>query len=197
MKTTRYHLEKVVQSAGVNNVDYLKSELKDVLESNNDYTKKADYIGYSILSIDEKVKLIDEQLSELKEYKSKLKEAKSLALEVGAKVFNEYGISKIEGVGISSITVSNEIRSKKTSLVIQNEQSLIDAGFYKKVIDEKAILDSYNNGDYQDLILQNCIVETNETVIPSKLRVNKRRGSNSSNFTNASNNDDVATNIAS
>lgn len=196
MKTTRYHLEKVVQSAKVNNVDYLKSELKDVLESNNDYTKKADYIGYSILSIDEKIKLIDEQLSELKEYKSKLKEAKSLALEVGAKVFNEYGISKIEGVGISSITVSNEIRSKKTSLVIQNEQSLIDAGFYKKVIDEKAILDSYNNGDYQDLILQNCIVETNETVIASKLRVNKRRGSNSSNFTN-SNNEDVATNIAS
>lgn len=179
MKTTRYHLQRVVEGASANNVDYVKSEIKDVLESNKPYESKCDYLGYSIISLDDKINLINEQIDELKEYKGKLKEAKALVLEVGAKVFKEYGIEKIEGAGISSITVSKELVSSKVNLVIQNEKALVDAGFYKLVLDEKAVLESYNNDEYKELILQNATIETVENKTASKLRVNKRRSSNS------------------
>lgn len=177
-KTTRNYLERVIEGASANNVQYLASELKEVLESNKAYQSKCDYIGYSIASLDEKASLVDEQIKELKSYKSKLKEAKSLVLEVGAKVFNDYGIQKLEGAGISSITVSKEMKSSKTSLVVLNEQKLIDAGFYTLKLDEKAILESYNNDEYKELILQNCTIETKEIITKPKLRVNKRRASN-------------------
>lgn len=177
MKTTRYHLEKVVEGASANNIDYVKTEIQDVLESNKPYQSKCDYLGYSITSIHDKVNLLDEQISELKEYKQKLKDAKALVLEVGAKVFSEYGIEKIEGAAFSSITISKELVSSKTSLVVKNEKELIDAGFYKLVLDEKAILQSFNDGDYKDLILQNCSIETKEVITNPKLRINKRRAS--------------------
>lgn len=182
MKTTRYHLERVVQNASVTNEDYLKQELREVLESNKPYESKCDYLGYSILSLDEKIKVIDEQLEELKQYKQKLKDAKSLVLEVGASIFTEYGISKIEGGGISSITVSKELRSSKSVLSVKDEKPLIDAGFYKLSLDEKALLDSYNNGEYIELIEKYCSVQTIESITKPKLRVNRRRASNNDDF---------------
>ena len=175
MKTTRYHLERVVEGATANNIDYIKEEFKAVLQSDNEYTRKADYLGFSILSITDKIKLLDEEINELKEYKAKLNEAKELALEVGANVFTEFGIDKIEGAGISSITLTKESRSSKTSLVIRNEQALMDAGFTKTVLDTDSVLEAFNNGDYQELILQNAIVDTKVTVKPQKLRINSRR----------------------
>lgn len=178
MKTTRYHLERVVESTSITNLDYVKDEIKYVLESNKDYRTKADYLGYSICTLDDKVKSIDEQINELKELKQRIKNAKALVLEIGAKVFAEFGIEKIEGNGISSITVSKELISSKTVLNVINTQALIDAGFYIKTIDEKAILESFNNDDYKELILANAEVLTTKTVTPSKLRVNKRRSNN-------------------
>lgn len=180
MRTTRNHLERVVQGATETNKAYILEEIKNVLESNKPYEVKCDYLGYSILSLDEKVSLINAQLDELKEYKAKLKLAKSLVLEIGAKVFSCYGIQKIEGAGISSITVSKELKTTKTSLVVREDKPLIDAGFFKVVLDEKAILDAYNNDEYKELILQNCVLETKEVVTVPKLRVNKRRASNNS-----------------
>lgn len=177
MKTTRYHLEKIVEGASANNIDYVKEEFKTILESNKEYTRKADYLGFSILSLTDKVKLLDEQIEELKQYKQKLNEAKDLALEVGATVFTEYGIEKLEGAGISSISITKESKSSKTSLVVRNEQALIDAGFTKVVLDTNAVLDAFNNGDYQELILQNAIVDTKVTVKPQRLRVNRRKTS--------------------
>lgn len=174
-KTTRYHLEKVVESASVNNIDYVKEEVRSVLQSNKPYESKCDYLGYSILSIDNKIALLDEQLKELKEYKSKLKEAKAIVLEAGAKVFSEFGIDKIEGAGISSITLSRELMTKKCSLVVSNKEALINAGFYKVDLDEKAVLDAYADNEYKDLILQNATVRVEEIKTPSRLRVNKRK----------------------
>jgi hypothetical protein len=49
---TRYRLEKAVQDANDNNIAYLKEEFQTLLESNRPYQAKADYIGYSVSSID-------------------------------------------------------------------------------------------------------------------------------------------------
>ena len=69
MKTTRYNFEKALQEAKKSNETWLKEEFKSILESDKYYTRKADYIGFSILSIDDKVASIDEEINELKQLK--------------------------------------------------------------------------------------------------------------------------------
>lgn len=181
-KLTRFRFEATVQDANEFNKAYLTNEFVDILESNIPYQSKCDYIGYSLLSIDEKINLLDEEMQNLKDYKQKLKVAKEVALSVGAKVFQNYGITKIEGAGISSITVTNATETSKLELTIKNEEALIEQGFYKKVLDENKILQSYMNEDFKEFIEEYVDVKSVIYIKPSKLRVNKRRDSNNSSF---------------
>jgi hypothetical protein len=181
-KLTRFRFEATVQDANEFNKAYLTNEFVDILESNKPYQSKCDYIGYSLLSIDEKINLLDEEMQNLKDYKQKLKVAKEVALSVGAKVFQNYGITKIEGAGISSITVTNATETSKLELTIKNAEALIEQGFYKKVLDENKILQSYINGDFKEFIEEYVDIKPVIYIKPSKLRVNKRRDSNNSSF---------------
>lgn len=175
MKTTRSRFEKAVQNVNEDSVGWLRDEFKSILESDKDYTRKADYIGFSILSIDSKITSIDEELKELQGLKKKLKEAKSIALTVGAEVLSTYGIDKIEGAGISSISVSKELNKEIKKLEVLNEDALIRHGYYEKVVDEDAVIDAMNYIHRRELIKDYCRVTTIEASIPAKLKVNKRR----------------------
>ena len=104
MKTTRYQFETTVQSATTKTKEWLKEELRAILESDKDYTRKADYIGFSVISIDNRIQSLDEEIKELQGLKKQLKTAKEIVLETGAEIFTEYGIDKLDGAGISSIT---------------------------------------------------------------------------------------------
>lgn len=176
-KLQRFRFEAAVQDVTETNTSWLKDEFKSVLESNKPYQSKADYIGYSLLSIEEKISLLDEEISSLKQYKEKLKKAKAIALVTGAEVFNEYGISKLEGAGISSLTLSSALRTVKVEVAdIYNEEALIQQGYYKKVLDEKAIVQAYKDGTYKEFILMHADINVVEYITPSKLRINKRSG---------------------
>ncbi len=181
-KLTRYRLEACVQDVTISSKDYLSQEIRDVLESNKPYQSKADYIGYSLLSIDEKIKLLDSEIASLKEYKSKLKEAKNIASSTTAKVLNEYGITKIEGASLSSITVTNETETTKLEVEVLDEEALISQGFYKKVLDEKKIIESYTQGDYKPWIEEYANINRVIYVKPAMIRINKRRSANGSDF---------------
>jgi len=177
MKTTRYRFEQSVQEVKEDTKSWLTDEFKSILESGKDFTRKADYIGFSILSIDSKVASLDEEIKELQTLKKNLKSAKTIALAVGAEVFASYGIDKLEGAGISSITVNKPNPTSKVKLTIHNEYNLIDAGFYRKVIDEDAVLEFYNSGKCLETINANCTVEIIRDVKEPKLKINKRRNS--------------------
>jgi len=177
MKTTRYRFEQSVQEAKEDTKSWLTDEFKSILESDKDFTRKADYIGFSIASIDAKVVSLDEEIKELQTLKKNLKSAKTIALAVGAEVFASYGIDKLEGAGISSITINKPNPTSKVELTIHNEYNLIDAGFYKKVIDKESILEAYNSGSYLEVINANCTVEITRDVKEPKLKINKRRSS--------------------
>ena len=185
-KLTRYRFEAAVQDATEFSKEYLRQEYIDVLESNKPYQKKCDYIGFSLLSIEEKISLLDQEIQNLKDYKQKLNEAQEIALCVGAKVFSSYGITKIEGAGISSITVTNATQTSKLELTVLNEEAFIQQGFYKKVLDEKKILEYYVNGEYKEFILEHAKVEPTIYIRPSRLRINKRRSANSATLNNIS-----------
>ncbi len=181
-KLIRNRFEQAVQDVTENRKDWLRDEFKAILESNKPYQSKCDHIGYSIASIDDKVSLLDDEIKQIQEYKKKLKDAKEIAVTVGAGVFNTYGISKIEGGGISSITTSKAMSASKLNIVVVNEQALIDGGFYKKVIDTAKIQKSYFDGDYKEFIEANVELQTITTTKPSKLRINKRRAINNTPF---------------
>lgn len=175
MKTTRYKFEQSVQEVKEDTKSWLIDEFKGILESNKDFTRKCDYIGFSILSIDSKVASIDEEIKELQTLKKNLKAAKEIAQQTGAVVFSEYGIDKLEGAGISSITINKPAPTSKIKLTIHNEHRLIEAGFYKKVIDQDAVLEFYNSGKCLDTINANCSIEILKDIKPSNLKINKRR----------------------
>ena len=178
MKTTRYRFEQTVQSATAKTIEWLKEEFRAILESDKDYTRKADYIGFSVLSIDNRIQSIDEEIKELQELKSSLKTAKEIVLTTGAEIFLEYGIDKLDGAGISSITFAGATTADKTKLVVHNEEALIEAGFYKKVLDEEKVLHYYTSDKYANIIQEHSSLEVISIPKPAKIKINKRRGVN-------------------
>ena len=96
-------------------------------------------------------------------------------------MFNAYGIDRLEGAGISSITVTKPGSKTKDVLEIQNEDALIDAGFYKKILDTAAVqeaLESDKDSIGYMTAKEYSSLSAEEITTPSKLKVNKRRGVN-------------------
>lgn len=178
MKTTRYRFQTAIESVNEDTTSWLKDEFKTILESEKDFTRKCDYIGFSIANIDSKVASLDEEIKELQHLKKKLKSAKEIALTVGAEVFGSYGIEKIEGAGISSITITAESVKEKYSLEILNEDELIRKGYCIMVIDEEEVMKSLQTleGKYELLGLAQLKSET--ITQAAKLRINKRKAVN-------------------
>ena len=180
MKTQRYNFERQVEKASLESQDWLKREFRTILESDKDFTRKADYIGFSIVSIDDKIEGIDEEIKELQELKAKLKAATEIALITGAEIFAEYGINKLEGMGISSITIAKESIKTKTKLKVLNEDALIKEGYFKVVLDTDSIIDAYTKADERAKILNYCEVSLITEKSNAKLKINKKRGVNNS-----------------
>jgi hypothetical protein len=182
MKTTRYQFERDIEGANSSNVDWLKQSFQSILESDKHFTAKADYIGYSLLSIDEKVNALDEQIKELQAVKKRLKEAKEVALTVGAEVLTDYGIDKLEGTGISSITVTDNKSSTATELIINNEEALMELGYYFKVLDTAKVMEEFTKADERGRLEEYCDVVLTTSTTASKLKINKRRSANTTDF---------------
>lgn len=192
MKTTRYQFERDIEGADSSKADWLKQAYKSILESDKHFTAKADYIGFSILSIDEKVQSLDEQIKELQAVKKRLKEAKEVAVTIGAEIFTEYGIDKLEGTGISSITITDIKQSFHQELLIFNEAALINEGYFKVILDTEAIINDFTKADVRAIIEPYCNVIITTTSTLAKLKINKRRSANTTDFTAVESNMEVA-----
>ncbi len=177
-QTHRYALERDIESVTYNSRSWLKERFKEVLESDKEATRKCDYLGYSILNLDAKLHLLDEEIKELRLLKEHLKVAKELSLEVGAELLNEYGISKLEGMGISSISIYQPLHTPKLTITVHNEHALMEAGFVKRVLDIEAMKEAYLGGQYADLIRAHCLIEEHDTPPSKRLKINKRRSCN-------------------
>ena len=177
MKTARYQFEQTVHNTTDKSRAWLREEFKAILESDKDYTRKADYIGFSVLSIDDRIQSLDEEIKELQQLKKQLKSAKEIVLETGAEVFTEYGTSKLDGAGISSITFTGATTTEKTRLVIDDPEPLIEAGLYRKVVDEELVKQHYTSDQYAQVIQANAHLEVTSIPKPARIRINRRRGS--------------------
>ena len=127
----------------------------------------ADYVYRAISNIDDGVKRIDEAIEELQEIKKDMKSQQEVIKIGTAKWLSSNGIDKIQGDIVSSLTVSQKETTKE--LIILNEESLINAGYFKIELDKTAIKNALLDG----VKLEGAKLEIthNEDVI----KINKRR----------------------
>lgn len=127
----------------------------------------ADYVYRSISNIDSGIIRIDEAIKELQSIKKDMKSQQE-TIKIGtAKWLLNNGIDKIQGDIVSSLTVAEKTTTKE--LIIMNEESLINAGYFKMTVDTTAVKNALLDG----VILEGAKLEIthNENVI----KVNKRK----------------------
>lgn len=185
MKTTRNQFERTIEQVNENNnsIEALREDFKAIFESDKEFTQKCDYIAHSLLSLDIKIASIDEEIDELKNLKSKLKLAKEIALTTGAEVMSGYGIEKLEGLRVSSITITTPSTKEKLHLTIYDEMALIKQGYFKVIVDEDGVKKAFGDVDERKLIESYCSLDVVSEPVLAKLRINKKRNqSNNPNF---------------
>ncbi len=177
MKMTNYRLQTEIENIKTDKQEWFKNYVRQVLESNKPYHAKADYIGLSIKEIDNKIAYISDDIKELQALKKKLTVAKAIALEATAEVLAEYGIDRLDGTAISSITIAPAKEKENEHLEIVDEDALIQLGYAKVTVDKEAVMEAMKTLETMDEIDPYVVVFTEKEKIPAKLKINPRRGS--------------------
>ena len=176
MKTTNYRLQTEIEHLSpAEQTEWFKNYIRQVLESDKPYHAKADYIGLSIKELDNKIEYLSNDIKEMQNLKRSLQNAKSVAQEAIASVLLEYGIDRIDGTAISSITITPQKTKLKEKLVILDEDALIKLGYFKVVVDEEAVKEAMYTLESMDEIDRYTQVEVEKETIPARIKVNTRR----------------------
>ena len=177
MKMTNYRLQTEIENINTDKTEWFKNYVRQVLESNKPYHAKADYIGLSIKEIDNKISYINDDIKELQALKKNLTLAKATALEATAEVLAEYGIDRLDGTAISSITITPSKTKLKETFKITDADALIKLGFYSVVVDESAVKDAMLTVEGMDSIDKFVEVGVVKEMTPAKIKVNAKRNS--------------------
>ena len=177
MKMTNYRLQTEIENINIDKTEWFKNYVRQVLESNKPYHAKADYIGLSIKELDNKISYISDDIKELQTLKKNLSNAKATALEATAEVLSEYGIDRLDGTAISSITITPPKTKLKETFKITDADALIKLGFYSVVVDESAVKDAMSTLEGMNEIDKFIEVGVVKEEVPAKIKVNFRRNS--------------------
>jgi hypothetical protein len=177
MKTESYRLVKEMEHINPTNLDWFKHHIRGILESEKPFHVKCDYIGLSFQEIDEKVEFLALQIKEIQTMKKSLESAKSIALEAVASVLGEYGVDRIDGTMISSITISPSKTKIKNTLTILDANALISLGYVNVTIDEKSIMEAMCTVEGMEEVDQYVEITVTEENIPARIKANTKRSS--------------------
>ena len=177
MKVTNYRLQTEMENIKEDNQEWFKNYVRQVLESNKPYYAKADYLGLSIQEIQNKIDYLTADIQEMSALKKNLSLAKATALEATAAVLAEYGIDRLDGTSISSITITPQKTKLTETFKIINPDALIKLGYFSVVVDEQSVKDAMLTVEGMNEI--DAFVEVGVTTeeIPAKIKVNARRSS--------------------
>jgi len=176
MKTTNYRLQTEIEHLSpTSQKEWFRNYLKEVLESDKPYYVKSDYIALSFIELDNKIDYLVNEIKTLTELKKKLQQAKTLGLEIAAETLQQYGIEKMEGTAISSLTIAPQKTKTKETIRIKDPQKVMELGYVSFSVDEKAVKEALHHTElfkeldpYVDVSL-----ETEE--VPARLKINKKR----------------------
>ncbi|OHE17323.1 MAG: hypothetical protein A2540_04710 [Sulfurimonas sp. RIFOXYD2_FULL_37_8] len=177
MKMTNYRLQSEMENINPKNQEWFKNYVRQVLESNKPYYAKADYLGLSIQEIQNKIDYLTADIQEMSALKKNLSLAKTTALEATAAVLAEYGIDRLDGTSISSITITPKKTKLTETFKIINANALIKLGYFSVVVDEQAVKDAMLTVEAMDAIDKYVKVGVNTEEILAKIKVNARRSS--------------------
>ena len=177
MKMTNYRLQTEIEHINADKLDWFKDYVRQVLESDKPYHVKADYLGLSIKEIQNKVDYLASDIRELSVLKKSLTNAKATALEATASVLAEYGIDRLDGTAISSITITPHKTKLKETFNIINSEALIELGYYTVIVDEEAVKAAMSTLEGMNAIDAFVEVGVVSEEVPAKIKVNARRSS--------------------
>jgi len=156
---------------------FYESVLATLENQNISSFAKSDRIADAFTSLDAKVDYIKEQQKLLGSLKKQLELAKSNGKEQVSKALSSMGVTKLEGLKFSSITVSKATDKSKAQLEILDEKALIHAGYFSVVLDthavEKALLS--DDQDQRHEVLEWADMNIVSVHKQASIRINKRK----------------------
>lgn len=178
MKTTNYRLQtEIEQLTSHSQKKWFQNYIRDILESDKPYHVKADYIGLSFKELDNKIDYLSADINELQQLKKRLTEAKVVAQEATASVLLEYGIDRIDGTAISSLTITPAKTKSTDKVVITDAYALMALGYTKVTVDENAVKEAMYTLEGMNEIDRYVEVSVITEEIPARIKVNTKRGS--------------------
>lgn len=177
MKTVNYRLQTEIERLGpLGQEEWFKNYFREILESDKPYYVKSDYIALSFLELENKIAYLDNEIRTLSTLKKRLGEARKRGLEIAASMLKEYGIEKMEGTLISSLTISPEKAKRKELLRIKDPRKVMELGFVTFSVDEKLLKEALTKDPERNKeVLPYVEIETVEETTPARLKINKRR----------------------
>ena len=184
MKTTSYRLQSEIEHLSpTSQKEWFRNYLKEVLESDKPYYVKSDYIALSFLELENKVRYLSNEIKALGELKKKLTQAKTLGLEIAAQTLSEYGIEKMEGTAISSLTITPQKQKQKETIRIKDPAKVMELGYVSFSVDEKAVKEALHHQEMFEQLDPYIEVSLEEDTTPARLKINKKRSSNTTDET--------------
>ncbi len=184
MKMTNYRLQTEIENlTPLSQKDWFKNYVIEVLESDKPYHVKTDYIGLSFQELQNKIDYLSSDIKELQSLKKSLSQAKLLAQEVTASILSTYGIDRLDGTSISSITITPQKTKLKETFKVTNAEALIKLGFYTVVVDEQSVRDAMLTVEGMDDIDEFVEIGVISEEVPAKIKVNARRSSSNNQAT--------------
>ena len=178
MKTTNYRLQTEIEHlTPTSQKDWFKNYVREILESDKPYHAKADYIGLSFQELQNKIDYLSSDIKELQQLKKTLSEAKIIGQEANANVMAEFGVDRVDGNLVSSLTITPSKIKTKDKLVITNKDALMELGYVKVILDEKAVADAMCTIEGMDEIDKFVEVSIVTEEVPARIKINSKRGS--------------------
>ncbi len=148
----------------------------NILENQNlsSFTK-ADQIADAFISLDSKLEYIVEQQRLLASLKKQIEIAKELAKEEVSKALLSFGVTKLEGMKVSSITASKETVKSVAKLEILNEDELLRAGYFKVELDLQAVEEALLSADKRAEVQDYADMKIEKVIKGATIRINKRK----------------------
>lgn len=154
---------------------WFTQSVKDILESKLSSFTKSDVIAEAFISIDAKIDYIKEQQTLLSNLKKQLELAKTYAKEEVSNTLQSFGVSKLEGLKVSSITATKPTNKSVAKLEILNKDELLKLGYFKVILDEEAVEQALLSADKRPEVEEFADMKIETVSKKATIRINKRK----------------------
>ena len=172
-------LEQSIVGLHTNNLEtkeWFYGSIVSILENEHlPYFTKADRIANAFMTIDSKIAYIKEQTKLLQQVRKQLETSRSNAKEEVAKALDSFGVTKLEGVACSSITINPASETSKTLLEPIDKDALIRGGYFTVIVDMEAVEEALYSADQRQEVENYVNTRIETTQKPASIRINKRK----------------------